>query len=152
MNTEAFSELEKEALSVGWPSCFTEDFYVHDRRTLDDHRPSKFVWLLRECGTDLCIPDSLLGFSVLSYYARYWRNAFDPRVYIYDQGRLRLSDYQQAWDFLYAASHKCIRDHVGKVADSKHSEYKWNTNSWAEVYEKLDKEIALENMPIRVYA
>lgn len=152
MATDAFQTLVAESKSVGWPTCYHDDLYVHDRSALEENKPIKFVWLLRECGTDLCIPDSLLGFSVLSYNARYNNMISDRRVYIYDRGQLRDATYQQAWDFLYAASHKCIRDHVGKVADSKHSEYKWNTNSWAGVYEKLDKEIALENMPIRVYA
>lgn len=144
MATDAFETLVAESKSVGWPTCYRDDLYVHDRSALEENKPVKFVWLLRECGTDLCIPDSLLGFSVLSYNARYNNMISDRRVYIYDRGQLRDATYQQAWDFLYAASHKCIRQYVGTVANAPNTEYRWRTTNWIEVYEQLDREIACQ--------
>ncbi len=43
----------KEAARIGWPNCFQNDLYLHDRAILLDRPGEPLVWILRDHGTHL---------------------------------------------------------------------------------------------------
>lgn len=42
---------------IQWPLRYSDDLYVHDKRTLKGSHPNRFIWSVRKTGTDLCILD-----------------------------------------------------------------------------------------------
>ena len=61
------------ARETGWPTCFQNDLYCHDRRVLGEYPGADMVWILRDSGTDL-YPACDDRHSVASYRSQcmYW--------------------------------------------------------------------------------
>jgi len=76
MTSTAYQQMCREAQKTGFPRSFKTDLSLHDRSFLRQrHRPRQFGWLLRECGTDILLPN-LWSFAQLEYFGRqrevYW--------------------------------------------------------------------------------
>ena len=42
---------------IRWPTHYSNDLYVHDRRSLRKYKPRAFIWVVREWGTHLYLLD-----------------------------------------------------------------------------------------------
>jgi len=91
--------LVAEAQRVGWPRLFTTDLTIFDREVLDGHRlrgkeKGRFVWVLREHGTNIYLIEAAVNrgvadwnLNLMRYHQRYER----CRWYIGDIGRRTLT-------------------------------------------------------------
>lgn len=48
-----YEQLTTMAKKYKWPELYVHDLTVHDKRTLKEYKPDKFVWVLRQYGTQL---------------------------------------------------------------------------------------------------
>ena len=53
-NWQGYRAIKSEAQDKGWPVIYKGDITTHDRQVLAKKTaPERFVWVLRECGTEL---------------------------------------------------------------------------------------------------
>jgi len=90
MTTSAYQQMTREAERIGFPRFFKTDLTIHDRDfLLRSDCPKQFGWLLRECGTDILLPN--YGFALLAY----WGQRTEVRWYWFDGGELRPTTPQE---------------------------------------------------------
>ena len=53
---EAYRELLRISKEIGYPVIYKTDLTTFDHDAIKQFQPTKFIWCLRECGTDLWIP------------------------------------------------------------------------------------------------
>lgn len=91
----AYHAISQEAGAVGWPTSYSEDLTVHDRRTCAERDASvPFAWILRECGTHIIAADADGAKLILNCFAPgSWGDK--ARYYTWDGRRLReVADYK----------------------------------------------------------
>jgi hypothetical protein len=104
--TTPYQVLKAESRRVGWPRSFVTDLTEHDHKALRTYRPDRFVWLLRETGTQLYCAQmaeqhrewlrNSWVYIELMYHKQHSPGA---RFYTYDQGTLAEVTSDQAWAF-----------------------------------------------------
>lgn len=82
---EKYELLVQEANRLNLPRIFRSDLTTHDREYLQKHNPRRFVWLLREHGTNLYADVDPYTLLTLSYHTAYENIS---HWYSYDNGRL----------------------------------------------------------------
>jgi len=64
-----YMTLKTEAQRIGWPEHFKDDLLKHDRKALSGKgAPSRFGWILRQCGTNLLFHGSEFSLLEVKYY------------------------------------------------------------------------------------
>ena len=96
MTASAYQQMTREAERFGFPRIFKTDLSVHDQGFLRKrNRPRQFGWLLRECGTDILLPNPW-SFVQLEYFGRHP----DAHWYWFDGKRLRQTTPQELLQLL----------------------------------------------------
>ena len=96
MTSTAYQQMCREAQKTGFPRSFKTDLSLHDRGFLRQrNRPRQFGWLLRECGTDILLPNPW-SFVQLEYFGRHP----DAHWYWFDGEKLRSTDPQELLQLL----------------------------------------------------
>jgi hypothetical protein len=75
-----YNSMLAEAARVGWPAHYRNDLLVHDKDFLAAHQPMSFIWVLRECGTNVIPLDPLN--RTLTYELR-WFERYERDVKLY---------------------------------------------------------------------
>ncbi len=95
----AYQALVKESKAQGLPKAFAADLTTHDHEALsrmgEGNRPIRFVWILRECGTEF------VSWHHAQALVEYYQRPATEQVlfYIYDDGGLMDATADQALQF-----------------------------------------------------
>ncbi len=93
-NWRAYRLIKAESNLVGWPVVYRTDITKIDRQTLSrKDAPESFLWILRECGTDLFDLDNPQSPRThrfnLEWFEATMREHPENKTYLYDLGTLR---------------------------------------------------------------
>jgi hypothetical protein len=95
----AYDSLMFQAVRKGWPVIFKTDLTQFDRDTLKTDKPEKFIWILRECGTELFqfgLEGKDRAFEI--DWARITVNGHPEAVgWLYDHGKMKEIDLKKAF-------------------------------------------------------
>ncbi len=99
------TKMLREAEKVGWPTSYKTDLTQHDRaRLIDPDAPERFVWVLREMGTEI-LDVRMSRNSIAGFRDHYAVDGKDHRYYICSNGELRNVSFEAAFLFLEVNNH-----------------------------------------------
>ena len=65
-----FDALLAKAKTLGWPSNWFDDLWIHDRIMLSVNKPTVFGWSVRDTGTHMMTPNSVYSYFLTEMYKR----------------------------------------------------------------------------------
>jgi hypothetical protein len=95
---------------LGWPVCFCDDLYLHDREKLETSGDERMIWILRQHGTHL-YPVKCGSSGERDYYRRvihYWSGEDKLNVATTDDDRAKF--YLLTKDALTPITWQAARD------------------------------------------
>lgn len=99
---ETARALIAEARRQELPEAYRHDLVI-DWRVIRTYKPAKFVWILRECGTEIVTAEDWRPQSLLDCAAAvgllFYRNYGDAIYYTVDNGHLTRVTPRQAWQW-----------------------------------------------------
>lgn len=101
---EKYQLLADKQIEIGWPKIYVVDLHKYDREALQRLDPTFFLWVVRETGTWLLLPDHPWSMTTLGYVLDHVGDPIN-RAFVFDNNRLVEREVDQGlWDLLLKRS------------------------------------------------